>query len=363
MTIEMMIEMTICAGFVTIELLTYMTSNVRIMHRLLLTVLLVLSGIVVGQSRIVFAQTVVAQTIVAQNQVAQDQPAQPTLSTRPAAKPAAKAAASAPAAGAAALPTEDTMNSFLFQMLGHDPTVSWKVEDIRPSEVPGLAEVTFVVTNAQGSNLNRLLVSSDGKHAISGEVLPFGAKPFEDARVKLEKGVNGPVKGPAKAPVMVVEFSDMQCPHCAKATSTVDSLLAQEPDVHFVFQNYPLPAHNWAEKAARYVDCVGRGSNEAVWKFIRKTFDEQANITEANADEKLKAIATASGANADEAGACAVKSETKARIEASVALGKSVGVNGTPTLFINGRMVSAAAPVDTLKKIVEFMASQEKGDK
>jgi hypothetical protein len=118
------------------------------------------------------------------------------------AKPAVKAAAtSATTAGTSGLPSEDTVNSFLFQMFGYDPTVTWKVTDIHPSEVPGLAEVLVVITNAQGSNPNKLLVSADGKHAIAGDILPFGAKPFEDARSKLEKGVTGPAKGPAKAAV------------------------------------------------------------------------------------------------------------------------------------------------------------------
>ena len=284
-------------------------------------------------------------------------------SEHPAAKPDSKPAASASAAApATVLPSEDTVNSFLFQTFGYDPAITWKVGDIRPSEIPGLAEVTIVITTSQGANSNRLLVSSDGKHAISGDILPFGAKPYEDAREKLAKGpLNGPTKGPANAPVTIVDFSDMQCPHCQKAEPTVNSLLAQEPDVHFVFQNFPLPIHNWADKGAAYVDCVGRASNDAVWKFIDKTFEDQNNITAANADEKLKAIATASGVNGDEMAACAAKPETKSRIEASIALGKSVGVTGTPTLFINGRSVGATAPLDTLKKIVEFEASQEKG--
>ena len=308
-------------------------------HRTLLTALL-LSGIVIAQTA-------------------------PTLQTRPAAKPVVTSSANA---GTTVLPTEDTVNSFLFQMFGYDPTVTWKVIEIRPSEVPGLAEVSIVITNPQGSNPNRLLVSADGKRAITGDILPFGAKPFDDARAKLEKGVNGPAKGPAKAAVTIVEFSDMQCPHCQKAAAGIEQLLAQEPEAHFVFQNFPLPSHNWAEKAAGYIDCLGRtsaggASNDAVWKFIQKTFDEQANITEANADEKLKAIATASGANGDEIVACAVKPDTKARIEASLALGKLVGVSGTPTLFINGRNVPGGAPVDLMKKIVDFQASQEKSGK
>jgi protein-disulfide isomerase len=307
---------------------------IRLHHAVL--ALFLVSGIFLGQ--IVFAQT---------------------LKTRPTnPKPV-----SAPAC-ATVLPTEDTVNSFLFQMFGYDPSYTWKIADIRPSEVTGLAEVGVIISSPKGSSANRLLVTPDGKHVISGEILPFGAKPFDDAREKLEKGVSGPAKGPAKAPVMLVEFSDLQCPHCKEAAPGIEQLLAQEPDAHFVFQNFPLPAHNWAEKAAEYVDCVGQGSagGDAVWKFIQKAYDEQTNITESNADEKLKAIVTASGAKADEVAACVAKPDTKARVEASVALGRSVGVNGTPSLFINGRMVSANAPVDTLKKIVDFEASLAKGD-
>jgi protein-disulfide isomerase len=164
---------------------------------------------------------------------------------------------------ATVLPSEDTVNSFLMQMFGYDPTITWKVGEIRPSEVPGLAEVSIVISNAQGSNESRVLVSSDGKHAIAGEILPFGTKPFAEVRAKLEKGVSGPSKGPAKAAVTIVEFSDMQCPHCQKAAPAIEQLLAQEPDARFVFQNFPLPMHNWAEKAAGYVDCIGRAATGA----------------------------------------------------------------------------------------------------
>lgn len=284
--------------------------------------------------------------------------------TKPSAKPASKASAAPSGVGVASdLPTEETMNSFLYQMFGYDPTITWKVQEIRPSQVPGLAEVTVILSNAQGSNANKLYISADGKHALTGDILPFGSHPFDGTRATLEKGVAGPTKGPARAAVTIVEFSDMQCPHCKQAAPTVDQLLSLEPDVHFVFQNFPLPAHNWAEKAAAYVDCVGLASNDAVWKFINKTFDEQTNITESNADEKLKGIAADSGVKADEVAACAAKPDTKARVEASVALGKSVGVNGTPALFINGRPMGAGAPVDVLKKVVEFEASQSKEGK
>ena len=74
----------------------------------------------------------------------------------------------------------------------------------------------------------------------------------------------------------------------------------------------------------------------------------------------MKTIATDSGVKAEEIAACAAKTETKARVEASVALGKSVGVTGTPMIFINGRALSGAMPVEVLKKVVEFQAREER---
>ena len=281
-----------------------------------------------------------------------------TKSVHPA-KPAAKpTTATAVAAPGNSLPSEESVNAFMYQMVGYNPTLTWRVADIHPTAVPGLTEVLVVITDQQGSNTNKFYVTADGRHALTGDIIPFGAKPFEQDRIKLEKGVNGPAKGPAKASVTIVEFSDMQCPHCKQVAPTIEQLLALEPDAHFVFQNFPLPSHNWAEKGAGYVDCVGRASNDAVWKFIEKTFEQQESITEANAEEKLKAIATESGANADQIAACAAQPDTKARIEASLALGKSVGVTGTPAIFINGRMLSGNVPVDLLKQIVDFQTTQ-----
>jgi len=278
--------------------------------------------------------------------------------TAPAAKPAAKPADATSTAVDTNLPSEETINAFMKQMVGYNPEVTWRVAEVRPTGVAGLSEVLVVITDSKGSNTNKFYVTADGKHAVTGDIIPFGAKPFEEDRVKLEKGANGPAKGPAKAPVMIVEFSDMQCPHCKQVAPTVEQLVAQEPNAHFVFQNFPLPNHNWAEKGAAYVECVGRASNDAVWKFIQKTFEQQESITEANVDQKLKAIATESGANADLTAACAAKSDTKARIQASLALGKSVGVIGTPAIFINGRMLGGGAPLELLKQIVDFQGTQ-----
>jgi len=261
---------------------------------------------------------------------------------------------------ASSIPSEDEVDAFMKQMVGYSPDVTWKVADIRPTGIPGLTEVMVVISDPQGSNTNKFYVTSDGKHAVTGDIIAFGPKPFEQDRVKLEKGVNGPAKGAAKGNVTIVEFSDMQCPHCKQVAPTVETLLTQVPDAHFVFQNFPLPNHDWAEKAAGYVDCVGRSTKDGVWKFIQKAFEQQESITAANADEKLKAIATDSGADAEQTAACAVKSDTKARIQSSVALGKSVGVNGTPAIFINGRMVTGGAPVEVLKQMVDFQAAQAK---
>ena len=261
---------------------------------------------------------------------------------------------------AVSLPTEDTVNSFMQQTFGYDSTITWKVSSIKPAIAQGLAEVTVVITNAQGQSVTVFYVTPDGSHAVAGDIMPFGARPYAPTSEALQKGINGTSRGPEKAPVTIVEFSDLQCPHCKDAQPVIEKLLTAEPNARFVFQQFPLPMHNWASKGAAYADCIGRSSKDAFWKFVQGTYDEQANITESNADERLTAIADKAGVKGADIATCATKADTKTRIDKSIALGQSVGVTGTPTVFVNGRRIGnvTQVPENILKGIVEFAAKQ-----
>lgn len=258
------------------------------------------------------------------------------------------------------LPSEEEVNAFLHVTFGYDPQLTWKIVGIRPSQAEGLAEVTVQISGPQGQGEQKFFVTEDGKHAVLGEVIPFGAHPFDKTRELLQKKATGPARGPSSAPVTVVEFSDLQCPHCKEAAPTVEKLLTENPNIHFVYQNFPLPMHNWAQKAADYADCVGGSSNDAFWKFISNVYAAQSDITAENADQKLTELADNSGASGKEVAACAAKPETQSRVEASVNLGKLVDVTATPTLFINGRPVGVSGNnYDVLKQIVDFAASEK----
>jgi protein-disulfide isomerase len=260
------------------------------------------------------------------------------------------------------LPSEATVESFLQQTLGYEADVSWKISSIRPTGIAGLAEVTVVLANPQGQQMSRFYVTPDGEHALTGDIIPFGARPFDPVKNLLQKGITGPDRGPKDSAVTIVEFGDLQCPACKAAQPTIEGLIAAEPTAHFVFQNFPLEMHNWAAKGAAYADCVGRASNDAFWKFISKTYETQSDITAENADEKLTALADGAGVKGSEIAACAAKPETKSHVDASIALGKSVEVTGTPTLFINGRRIGSLDPrmADSYKSLVEFAAKQAK---
>jgi protein-disulfide isomerase len=281
-----------------------------------------------------------------------------TAQQKPASKP--KPAAAAAASSDAGLPSEETVNAFMHATFGYDPQLTWKIQSIKPSAAEGLAEVDVLISGPQGQGGQKFYVSRDEKHALVGEILPFGAHPFEKARLELQKKANGPSRGPANAPVEIVEFSDLQCPHCKEANPTVEKLLKEDADVHFVYQNFPLPGHNWAEKAAQYADCVGRASNDAFWKYLDNVFTAQDQITAENADQKLTELADQAGVKGADVAACAAKPETQSRVEASVNLGKSVDVNSTPTLFINGRPVGVNGNnYDALKQLVDFAAKEK----
>lgn len=259
------------------------------------------------------------------------------------------------------LPSEATVNSFLKEYFGYESGVTWQIHSIHPSaKDPALAEVDVVMSGPQGQQPLDFYVTPDGKHAVVGELIPFGAHPFTEVRQELQQKATGPTKGPASSPVTIVEFSDLQCPHCKTAEPVIERLLSDEPNARFVWQNFPLPSHNWAFKAASYGDCLGRENKDGFWKFVKGVFDAQEQITEQNADEKLGAIVTAAGGNAVTTAACAAKPETADRVKQSIALGKAVDVSGTPTLFINGRKIGnvTGAPYEFIRQMVDYGMKQ-----
>ncbi len=260
--------------------------------------------------------------------------------------------------------SEDTVNSFMHWMFGQDSTLEWKVQAIKPSVVKGLTEVSVLVSAPQGKQQFVFQVNPDGNYAIVGDILPFGADPFAADRAKLA-GFNGIAVGPKDAAVTVVEFSDLQCPHCKKAHPVLEKLIKDEPNVRFVFQNFPLPIHNWASKGANYADCVGRKTPDHFEAFLAAVFDDQENITEATSDEKLKAAVTKAGGDPAAISACAALPETTTHVQNSIEFGQLMNVNSTPTVFINGRRISALAeaPYDVIKGIVDFHVKEMAGKK
>jgi protein-disulfide isomerase len=265
-------------------------------------------------------------------------------------------AAQAGSTSSTKLPSEATVNEFLKRMFGWNQNLAWKVASIKPSEAPGISEVTVVFNTPEGQAAQRIYVTPDEHYAFSGDLVPFGADPFAAAREAL-KNTTGPEHGPKDAVVTVVEFGDLECPACKKAQENLNKLMGDEPKAKLIFQNFPLEQiHKWAMPAAKYVDCLGRQNNGAVWKFIATAYDHQSEINEQNAEEMLKGYVKDVGGDPAAVSACAAKPETEKRVRDSIALGEKLNVNSTPTFFINGRKVAnfVNTPYEALKAMADY---------
>ena len=268
----------------------------------------------------------------------------------PAQRKAMPSAAGSKAAGK--LPTEAEVDAALKRTVGYDPAATWKIIYILPSDVPGISDVLVQFNNR---DYQTFYVLPSGQKAIKGEMVPFGPNPFAENRKKL-LAVDGPARGPAQPVISFVEFSDLQCPHCKAAHPTVEKLIADFPQARFVFQNFPLPSHPWAMKAARYADCAAQQNGSAFWKYIDAVFENQGSIAEATADDKLKELAIGAGLDGQKLSGCVALPASETHVQKSVALGKSLGVQGTPTVFINGRKLPGLGGLDYdhLKELVQF---------
>jgi len=268
-----------------------------------------------------------------------------------------------PANFTAATPTKETINDFLKQSWGYDTNRIWQIQAIQATQVAGLSRVTVLVEEKGGQQAQpsalTFLALPDGKHLIANdEVVAFGSRPFDEYRRMLQQDAKGPSRGPANAPLLLVEFADFQCPHCKEAQPTVERLLKDFPEARYVAQPFPLRnVHSEAEKAAEAGVCVAKvGGNDAYFKFSDAIYTNQASLTPEASGQALLAAVAAAGADAAKVKACLGQPSTKEAVDASLKLGESIGVNATPTLYVNGRALPsfAGVPYDTLKQIIRY---------
>jgi protein-disulfide isomerase len=268
---------------------------------------------------------------------------------------AATTTAPVPAATSAeALPSRAEIDAAMQRNFGYDASVTWKVLDIRPSGLAGLAEVVVQIGNQSPVHL---FVAPGGQTALIGTLLPFGTDPYAAARAAL-KDVDGPALGSHAPAISIVVFNDLECPDCKTAEPNLEKLTRDFPQVRYVFAQFPFPEdrHPWAREAARFADCAGRANAARFWTFVDDVFAHQDAITRENVDERVKASASAAGYDLKALTACASLPATQARIDQSFALGTSLRVDSVPTAFINGRKVDSLGdvPYDQLKALVAF---------
>ena len=159
---------------------------------------------------------------------------------------------------------------------------------------------------------------------------------------------NAEAKGPATAPIQIIEFSDFQCPYCQRANPAVDQVLSTYGDrVHFVYRHFPLPSHPNARPAAEASQCAAEQGK--FWPYHDKLFASSSQLGAAD----LKKHAVELGLDAAKFNSCVDARKYKAQVDADAQAGEEAGVNGTPAFFINGRMLSGAQPFEAFKRIID----------
>ena len=166
-------------------------------------------------------------------------------------------------------------------------------------------------------------------------------------RQQVEVSPDDPSRGPSDAPIVVVEFSDFQCPFCQRATGTLDELYDRyEGQIRFVYKDYPLPNHPDAFKAAEAGNCAHEQGK--FWELHDKMFVSQDALDVPSLNEYAGELGLDDAAFAT----CLDEGRYAERVRRDLQVGQQYGVSSTPTVFINGRQVLGAAAFETYDEIV-----------
>ena len=242
------------------------------------------------------------------------------------------------------------------------PNVKINLSALKPSEFPNYDALTITFDGGEKKQNYEFLLARDGKTLIRMTKLDLSKDPFAEIMKKIDVS-NRPTRGDSKAKVIAVNYDDFECPFCSRMHQTLfPELLKEYGDrVVFIYKDYPLAEiHPWATHAAVNANCLAAQNKDAYWEFADYI---HANQSEVNAEKThdgqfavLDRLALSQGQkrglDAPKLQAC-IKAQQDDNVKASVHEGEALGVEATPTLFVNGEKVDGALPISELRAVLD----------
>jgi len=229
------------------------------------------------------------------------------------------------------------------------------VSKFKDSKLAGFKEGSF---NMGGRQTVPVFISGNGKFLVLGtEIYDTTVDPQKEIMEKISlKDV--PIKGADNAKVVIVEYSDFQCPFCKRGKDMLPQILKDyNGKVKIAYKQLPLKNHNWAMPAAIASVCAYEQGNDKFWALHDKLFDSQKDITLENSKEKFNQYAKEVGLDTKKFDACLNSKEVKAKVDTQMKEAVEIGVQSTPTFVVNGMIVPGANP-EGLKSAIEIQLSE-----
>ncbi len=226
---------------------------------------------------------------------------------------------------------------------------------LTPASIPGWQRGALEVRLEGRSQAVDFLVSNDAHYLLRGELADLTVDPIQVNLAKLSLK-DQPTRGSPEAPVTIVEFTDFQCQYCARTAKSVETelLRAYRGKVRLVHKDLPLTEiHPWAESAAVASECAFAQSNDAFWKIYDEFYRQQDRITSLNLKETAARLARQSGLDMTQYNRCVESRASLPGIHADIAEATTLGVNSTPTFFINGRKLTGVQPLEAFRVVID----------
>jgi protein-disulfide isomerase len=237
----------------------------------------------------------------------------------------------------------------------------------RPSDFNNYDALSITMEGSDKKQTYEFLLSKDGKTLLRMTKLDLTKDPYVEAMKKID--LNGrPTRGNKDAKVIVVNFDDFQCPYCSRMHQTLfPELLKEYGDrVEFVYKDFPLiDIHPWATHAAVDANCLAAQNSDAYWEFADHIHASQRDVNaEKGRDAQFAALdhltlEQGQKHNLDQAKlqSC-VKAQNEDAIKKSMHEAEDVGVNATPTLFVNGQEMDGALPASEMRAALDHALEQ-----